>query len=136
MKTFFDASALVPLLNQESPHHASAQDFWRAASARATNSHALEETFRTLTTLKKPLKPSVACQAIEALVPKIETVAGTPEICLEAMRRMTAAGHIGAMIYDALHCVAAGKCQADKIVTRNKKHFDFFAAGIPVAEIT
>jgi len=136
MKIFFDASVIVPLLNQESPHHVAALNHWNAADARATSSHALAETWRTLTTLKKPLKPSIASKLLETLAPKMETVDGTAAICLEAMKRMESGGHTGAMIYDALHCVAAGKCQADKIVTRNKKHFDYFAAGIPVEEVS
>jgi hypothetical protein len=36
------------------------------------------------------------------------------------------------LLYDVLHCVAAEHCGADKIVTRNKPHFDLFAGKIEV----
>src|SRR5437660_12199738 len=70
----------------------------------------------TLTTLRRPLKPPDARAALDEL------------------RQFAAStgGHAGAMVYDALHCVAAGKCKADKIITRNKAHFDLFAEGIAV----
>jgi predicted nucleic acid-binding protein len=135
MKFFFDASALVPLLNQTSPHHAETQRHWLQCDQRATSCHALAESYRTLTTLKNPLKPEAARVALEELKSKVELVSGTPEVYEEAIRRMVKGGHAGAMIYDALHCVAAGVCKADKIVTRNKAHFDLFAQGIAVEAI-
>jgi predicted nucleic acid-binding protein len=51
------------------------------------------------------------------------------------MKRMAEGRHAGGMIYDALHCVAAEHCGADKIVTRNKPHFDLFAGKIEVAAL-
>lgn len=136
MKIFFDASVLVPLVNQESPHHAQALSYWTSASERVTSCHAMAEAFRTLTTLKKPLMPESARRLLDQLRGKIELVAGTPELYSEAMRRMAEGNRSGAMIYDALHCVAAGQCHADKIVTRNKPHFDMFANGIAVEALT
>jgi predicted nucleic acid-binding protein len=132
MKTFFDASVLVPLLNAHSPHHSQAEAFWLEADARATSCHALAESYRTLTTLKHPLTPENARTALHDLAGKMELVSGTPKIYKEAIRRMADGGHSGAMIYDALHCVAAKESKADKIVTRNKPHFDFFAGEIEV----
>ena len=132
MRTFFDASVLVPLLNAQSPHHSQAESFWIEADARATSCHALAESYRTLTTLKHPLTPENARAALDNLAGKMELAPGTPQIYKEAIRRMADGGHAGAMIYDALHCVAAKELKADKIVTRNKPHFDLFAGKIDV----
>lgn len=132
MKTFFDASVIVPLVNQESPHHAQALSHWAVADERVTSCHALAEAFRTLTTLKRPLPPEAARTALEKLCSRIDLVEGSPKLYSEAIRRMAEGKHAGAMIYDALHCVAAEQCQADKIVTRNKPHFDLFSKGISV----
>jgi len=65
----------------------------------------------------------------------MELVPGSPALYSEAMKRMANGRHAGAMIYDALHYVAAEHCQADKIVTRNKPHFDFFAGEIEVTAL-
>jgi predicted nucleic acid-binding protein len=132
MKVFFDSSALVSLLNPESLFYQQAVKSWVDSEQRATSCHALAEVYRTLTTLKKPLKPQDARAALEDLATRIELASGTPEIYKEAIRRMTIARHSGAMIYDALHCVAAKHLNADKIVTRNKSHFDLFADGIVI----
>jgi predicted nucleic acid-binding protein len=136
MKVFFDSSALVSLLNPESLFYRQAVESWMTCDHRATSCHALAEAYRTLTTLKKPMKPEDARIALHDLTSKIELAPGTAEIYKEAIDRMAAGGHPGAMIYDALHCVAAKKLKADKIVTRNKPHFDLFADGIEVEALT
>lgn len=135
MKIFFDASALVSLLNPESLFYDQAKKAWQDSGQRATSCHAIAETYRTLTTLKKPIRPEVAQSALEDLAGKIELVDGTSGLYLEAVKRMAKGKHTGAMIYDALHCVAAQKCKAEKILTRNKPHFDKFAGEIPVVAL-
>src|SRR2546428_8634690 len=80
MKTFFDASVLVSLLNKSSPHHAEATKHWIKCEQRATSCHALAECYRTLTTLKQPLRPEDARAALNELQTKIELVTGTPDI--------------------------------------------------------
>ena len=132
MKVFFDSSALVSLLNPESLFYQQAVQCWIRSDQRATSCHALAEAYRTLTTLKKPMRPEDARAALDDLVGKIELASGTPDIYKEAVRRMASRGHGGAMIYDALHCVAAKHLKADKIVTRNKPHFNVFADGIEI----
>jgi predicted nucleic acid-binding protein len=135
MKVFFDSSALVSLLYPESAFHRQAVRHWEQSESRATSCHALAESFRTLTTLKAPMKPETARRALDDLRMRMEVVHGTPAQYSEAMKRMAEGKHAGAMIYDALHCVAAEQCQADKIVTRNKPHFDFFAGEIEVTAL-
>jgi predicted nucleic acid-binding protein len=132
MKIFFDSSALVSLLYPESAFHRQAVGHWTQSESRATSCHALAESYRTLTTLKHPLTPENARAALDDLRTRMELVHGTPALYSEAMKRMAKGQHAGAMIYDALHCVAAEHCHADKIVTRNKPHFDFFAGKIEV----
>lgn len=132
MKVFFDASALVSLLYPESAFYRQAARHREQSEGRATSCHALAETYRTLTTLKFPLTPANARRVLEDLRGKIELVEGTPALYSEAMKRMAEGNHAGAMIYDALHCAAAEHCRADKIVTRNKPHFDLFAGKIEV----
>jgi hypothetical protein len=39
------------------------------------------------------------------------------------------------IVYDAAHVAMARAARVDRIVTRNKKHFDLFAAGIRVDEL-
>ena len=132
MKIFFDSSALVSVLYPKSAFHRQAVRHWEQSESRATSCHALAESYRTLTTLKQPLTPENARAALDDLRTRMELVDGTPALYSEAMKRMADGKHAGAMIYDALHCVAAEHCQADKIVTRNKPHFDLFAGKIEV----
>lgn len=132
MKIFFDSSALVSVLYPESAFHRQAVRHWAQSGSRATSCHALAESYRTLTTLKRPMRPEVARMALDKLRTRMELVPGTPALYSEAMKRMAEGKHAGAMIYDALHCVAAEHCGADKIVTRNKPHFDLFAGKIEV----
>jgi hypothetical protein len=98
MKIFFGASVLVPFVNAKSPHHVQAESFWLEASERATSCHALAGSYRTLTTLKHPLTPENARRALKELRASMELVEGTSTLHSEAMQRMAAGKHAGAMI--------------------------------------
>ena len=72
MKTYFDSNVLVSRLNVNSPHHAAAVAALAAAGKGAgTSTHALAETYRTLTTLKQPIPPRAAAQLVEGLREKL-----------------------------------------------------------------
>ena len=130
MRTYFDSSVLVPLLNEKSPHYAEARGFWLSSTERVTSCHALAETYRTLTTLKNPIPTKAASRLIRGLSGTVEFCPSASADYLAAVERCADQGLSGAIVYDAAHVAMARAARVDRIVTRNKKHFDLFAAGI------
>ncbi len=137
MRTYFDSSALVPLLLRRSRFHASATAVLREAGTEAvTSTHALAETFRTLTSLTPdPLPPKAARELIRSLDKVMEVRPLERGNYDDALAAMAAQGLCGPIVYDALHCCAAQQAKARRIVTRNAKHLRLFAGPTAVKEL-
>jgi predicted nucleic acid-binding protein len=130
MKTYFDSSALVAAMVEEEEHHS------RAVSALAndtngfTSTHALAETFATLTSgrLDIQLTPNEATDLVHANVTRrLQVVELTLADYRQAMQNSQAAGARGGAIFDMLHLQAARRGKADRILTINVRHFQTFA---------
>ena len=68
MKTYLDSTVLVSLLYAQSRYKAAADAALAAAKGDAfTSTHALVETYRTLTTLKLPIPPRAARQLVAGM---------------------------------------------------------------------
>ena len=89
MKTYLDSTVLVSLLHAHSRFKSAADAALADASGHAfTSTHALVETYRTLTTLRLPIPPRAARQ----LVVGLETVVRVTQISRSVYLRGTVGG--------------------------------------------
>lgn len=137
MRTYFDSSALIPLLLRRSRFHAAAAAALKTAGEEAvTSTHALAETFRTLTSLTPdPLPPKAARELIRSLDKVMEVRPLSRDDYDDALAAMAAQGLSGPIVYDALHCSTAKRANARLILTRNAKHLRLFSGNIAVVEL-
>jgi predicted nucleic acid-binding protein len=130
MKTYFDSSALIAAIVEEEEHHAAAFRALDETTHGVTSTHALAETFSTLTSgrLEIQLTPEEAFGVIEAnVVQRMEVIELTISDYRRAMLVSHAAGARGGAIYDMLHLQAARRVRAGRILTINVRHFQTFA---------
>jgi len=136
MKTYLDSTVLVSLLCVQSRFHRAADAVLAEAAGRAfTSTHALAETYRTLTTLRLPIPPRIACQLVEGLEPSIRVIAISRAVYASALAETARQGLAGPIVYDAVHCLAALAGRAKRVVTRNASHFRLFAGSMDVVEL-
>jgi predicted nucleic acid-binding protein len=137
MKTYLDSTVLVSLLYAQSRYKAAADAALAAAAGQAfTSTHALAETYRTLTTLKLPVPPRAARQLVVGLTVAVRIVEISRPAYTAALAEVAKQGLAGPIIYDAVHCLAARAGKAKRIVTRNPTHFRLFAGRMEVVDLT
>ena len=137
MKTYLDSTVLVSLLYAQSRFKAAADAALAAAAGHVfTSTHALVETYRTLTTLKLPIPPRAARQLVAGLEPAVRIIEISRPVYTAALAQVARQGLAGAIVYDALHCQAARAGKAKRVVTRNAAHFRLFAGAMDVIELT
>lgn len=137
MQTYFDSSALVPLLLLRSRFHSSARAALEMAGTETvTSTHALAEAYRTLTSLTPdPLSPKAARDLVRSLDKVMSILPLTREIYDRAISVTAGQGLSGPIVYDALHCCAAQQFKVRQILTRNAKHLRLFAGSLSVVEL-
>lgn len=129
--TFVDTGILVGAVLVSHPQHVGCLSALKDSEHPFTNSHALAETFATLTGFYKVptdaaaeltlgLRESVQVQPLK--ISDYETAIG------EARNR----GVMGGGIYDSLHATFARRNNALAIVTRNPSHFEHVAPDIEI----
>jgi predicted nucleic acid-binding protein len=137
MKTYLDSTVLVSLLYAQSRFKAAADAALAEAAGRAfTSTHAVVETYRTLTTLRLPIPPRAARQLVAGLAPTIRAMDIPLSVYTAALAAVARQGLAGPIVYDAVHCLAARKGKAQRVVTRNPSHFQLFAGTMEVVELT
>ena len=129
MKVYFDTSVLVTALVDQLPNH----DAVLACLASAcrdhevfTSTHALAETFATLTALPLPrrIQPGEARAMIsEGLKKHLRILPLSARLYETAIDRVAARGLSSGSIYDALHLVCAENSACRRIFTYNLGHF-------------
>jgi hypothetical protein len=95
-----------------------------------TSTHALAETFATLTSgrLEVQLTPAEAAQVIDAnVIQRLQVVDLGLSDYQQAMRNSQTVGACGGAIFDRLHLEAARRGAATHILTINVRHFQIFA---------
>ena len=115
---------------EEEEHHESALKALAECSEGFTSTHALAETFATLTSgrLEIQLAPNEALRIITAnVIERLKIVDLTFADYRRAMQASQAAGARGGAIYDMLHLQAAQHGKAERILTINVRHFQTFA---------
>jgi predicted nucleic acid-binding protein len=128
--TYFDSSALVAAMIEEEEHHEAALTALADTSDGVTSTHALAESFATLTSGRAEiqLSPNEALKIIEAdVVRRLEVMDLTLSDYRRAMQSSQSAGARGGAIYDMIHLQAARRCRAMRILTINLRHFQTFA---------
>jgi len=130
MRTYFDSSALVAAMVEEEEHHESALKALAETTEGITSTHAVAETFATLTSgrLEIQLSPNDALKIVEAnVLGRLEVIDLTLSDYRRAMQTSQAAGARGGAFYDLLHLQAARRSRAQRILTLNLGHFQTFA---------
>ena len=137
MKTYLDSSVLVSLLCAHFKFKAAADAALLDAAGKAfTSTHALAETYRTITTLQHPIPPAAAFKLVNSLKSNLQVVDLSLAVYLAALAEVARQGLAGAIVYDAIHGFAARAGGATRIVTRNAPHFRLFSGTLEVVELT
>lgn len=131
MITYFDTGVLVGSLLQSHPKHANCLAAVRSADAPHTCTHALAETFATLTGFYKV--PNDSAAELTLGLQNVVTVSGlTLADYQTALAEARPRGVMGGGIYDSLHATFARRLGAQRIVTRNPGHFQHVAPDIEI----
>jgi predicted nucleic acid-binding protein len=115
---------------EEEEHHDVALKALAGAADAFTSTHAIAETFATLTSgrLEVQLTPAEAVEVIDAnIIRRLQIVHLTLGDYQQAMRNSQLVGARGGAIFDLLHLQAARKGSANQILTINVRHFQIFA---------
>jgi predicted nucleic acid-binding protein len=115
---------------QEEEHHGAALKALATSADGFTSTHAIAETFATLTSgrLEIQLAPTEAAQIIDAnVIRRMRVVDLGLDDYQQAMRDSQTVGARGGAIFDMLHLQAARRGGAKRIFTINVRHFQIFA---------
>ncbi len=136
MRTYLDSTVLVSLLYAQSRFNKAAETVLAEAAGQAfTSTHALAETYRTLTTLKLPIPPRAARQLVAGLEAAVRITEISRPVYFAALTEVARQGLAGAIVYDAVHCLAARAGKAKRVVTRNASHFRLFCGAMEVIDL-
>lgn len=123
-----DSSILVASLVESELHHAACRALLTSGPF-AVWSHALVETFSTLTSGKIKPRPSAAdvARALRSSIRPRAVVLHMPDdLLFSVLNESEARGVRGGAIYDYLHLAAARYHQAERFITLNTSHFQSF----------
>jgi len=115
---------------EEEEHHGAALKALAGSADGFTSTHAIAETFATLTSgrLEVQLTPAEAAQVIDAnIIQRLQVVELGLSDYQQAMRHSQTVGARGGAIFDMLHLQAARRGAAKRIFTINVRHFQIFA---------
>jgi predicted nucleic acid-binding protein len=115
---------------EEEEHHVAALKALAGSSDAFTSTHAIAETFATLTSgrLEVQLTPAEAVQVIDVnVIRRLQVVDLKLSDYEQAMRNSQSVGARGGAIFDMLHLQAARRRAANRILTMNVRHFQIFA---------
>jgi predicted nucleic acid-binding protein len=129
--TFLDTSTLVGALLEKHPQHAACERALEQSEDPISNTHAMAETFATLTGFYKvPTEAAAELTLGLKAVIQIEplSTADYETAISEARQR----GVMGGGIYDSLHATFARNRGANVIITRNPSHFAHAAPDLQV----
>jgi predicted nucleic acid-binding protein len=118
---------------EEEEHHIAALKALANSGDAFTSTHAIAETFATLTSgrLEVQLTPAEAAQVIDAnVIRRLQIVDLGLSDYQQAMRHSQTVGARGGAIFDMLHLQAARRGAAKRILTINVRHFQIFAPGL------
>jgi predicted nucleic acid-binding protein len=115
---------------EQEEHHSAALKALAGSVDGFTSTHAIAETFATLTSgrLEVQLTPAEAAQVIDAnIIQRLRVLDLGLSDYQQAMRNSQTVGARGGAIFDMLHLQAARRGSAKRILTVNVRHFQIFA---------
>jgi predicted nucleic acid-binding protein len=129
--TFLDTGILVGALLATHPQHKTCLYAVEDSPEPFTDSHALAETFSTLTGFYK-----VPTEAATELTLGLRDLIVVEALSLAdyetSIREARSRGVMGGGIYDSIHATFARRKKAKQIVTRNPSHFEHVAPDIEI----
>jgi len=132
--TFLDTSTLVGAVLEQHPEHTACQSALELPKP-FSNSHALAETFATLTGFYK-----VPTDAASELTLGLREVIAVEPLAMEdyemAISEARKRGIMGGGIYDSLHATFARRKGASRVVTQNPSHFAHVAPELEILSPT
>jgi predicted nucleic acid-binding protein len=141
MKTFLDASVLVPAVtDQLSAHPAAFACFTSLLKSKSTvvctSAHALAECYATLTAL--PLRRRISGPEALHLIEvnfnrRLQVISLTKADYQKALALVAGLGRVSGQIYDALHVVAAMKENCQRLYTYNLRHFEGLSPSLVIS---
>jgi len=128
VKIYFDTSALVTALVDQLPNHEAALACLAAACRdhdAVVSTHALAETYATLTALPLPrrIQPAEARAMVAGLRGKLGVLPLAARLYERAIDRVAGLGFSSGSIYDALHLECAEGAGCRRLHTYNLGHF-------------
>ena len=128
MRVYFDTSALVTALVDQLPDHEAALACLAGACRdhdAVVSTHALAETYTTLTALPLPrrIQPAEARAMVAGLRGKLGVLQLAVRLYERAIDRVAALGLSSGSIYDALHLECAEGAGCRRLQTYNLGHF-------------
>lgn len=133
-RSFFDTSALVPVVTEQLANHTAAHARFvrelKRTNRPCCSTHTLAECYATLTALPLPQRISgaEAARLIEAnFTNRLEIVDLSKEDYQAAIRLCADLSRVSGQIYDALHLTAATKSKCNRLFTYNLKNFSELA---------
>ena len=130
MKTLFDTSIIIAALVESHPKHEIAFPWLKQAKTKTFElvlaSHTLAELYAVLSTL--PIKPRISPAVVWRLIQEnIEVVSKiislTSSEYSAVIKRLSASGLKGGIVYDALIAKVAQKAGVKRLLTFNSDHF-------------
>ena len=138
MKSAVDSSVIIAAINADDPDHESCTALF-ASGSRGAYSHALSETFSTLTGGRLGFRvPARQAAGIirDQLKPRLKLVSLDESDLIAAFEEADSRGIRGGAIYDYLHLFAARKAGAKDLYTLNQSDFlAFHRPGDPTIRI-
>jgi predicted nucleic acid-binding protein len=129
--TFLDTSTLAGAVLEKHPQHAACRRAVEECEEPISNSHALAETFATLTGFYKV--PANAAAELTLGLHDAVTIEPLSQRDYEtAISEARQRGIMGGGIYDSLHATYARRKGATRIITRNPGHFAHAAPDLEV----
>jgi predicted nucleic acid-binding protein len=129
--TFLDTGIMVGAVLESHPEHALCLAALEDSPRPFTNTHALAETFATLTGFYK-VPVDAAAELTLGLRDSVIVEALALADYETAIREARSRGIMGGGIYDSLHATFARRKKAVRIVTRNPSHFQHVAPDIEI----
>jgi len=129
--TFLDTGIMVGAVLRSHPEHVVCLAALQDSVLPFTDSHALAETFATLTGFYK-VPTEAAAELTLSLSDSLDVQALALTDYEIAIREARSRGVMGGGMYDSLHATFARRKKATQIVTRNPSHFQHVAPDIQI----
>ena len=128
---YLDTGILVSALTLRDDKQAECQALLSRADA-ATSTHALAETFATLTG-RYQVRNDIAAEAVLSVADSVRVETITAKDYRAVLASARPRGIQGGMVYDAIHAQVAKRLEVEKLYTFNVSHFEHVASDLSIA---